>query len=353
MALAERGHEVHFITYAVPGRLNLYRPGVYYHEVTVPDYPLFEYPPYPLALASKMAEVSSREGLHLIHAHYAIPHAASALLARDMVKAPLKVVTTLHGTDITLVGRDPSFMPVTLYTIERSDAVTTVSRFLREEVCRTFTCDAPVDVIYNFIDPRDYERLNPAPIRAKFAPNGEKLLIHISNFRPVKRVRDVVEAFLNLRKQHPVRLVLVGAGPDLPLAQQMIHAAGADRELTLLGNIESVEEVIAACHLMLLPSDSESFGLAALEAMACGVPVISTDVGGVPEVIDHGVTGFLHPVGDVEGMTASATRLLTDEPFRFEMGKAAKEAAMERFPLGHIIDQYEMLYKRVVFGGSS
>ena len=348
MGLAERGHEVHFITYAVPGRLDLYRPGIFYHEVSVPDYPLFEYPPYSLALASKMAETAKRVGLDLIHAHYAIPHAASALLARDMTGGRLKVITTLHGTDITLVGRDPSFMPITLHSIEASDAVTAVSSFLKDEVCRTFTCDKPVEVIYNFIDPRDYANLNPEPVRSRFAPNGEKLLIHISNFRPVKRVQDVVDIFLNVRRKMPAKLLLVGSGPELILAEQAIHRAGADDDLIVLGLVESVARVLSACDLFLLPSATESFGLSALEAMACKVPVIASNVGGLPEVIEDGVTGRLLPVGDVGAMSQAALDLLGDDQARRKMGRAARQAALTRFDINIMLDRYEELYKWVI-----
>ena len=348
MGLAERGHEVHFITYAVPGRLQLSRPGIYYHEVTVPEYPLFEYPPYSLALASKMAEVARRENLDIIHAHYAIPHAASAILAREMTGRKFKVVTTLHGTDITLVGRDPSFMPVTKYFIEQSDVVTAVSKYLHDEVCRTFRCDVPIEIIPNFIDPRDFARLNPVPIRAKFAPNGEALLVHVSNFRPVKRVRDVVAVFLALHSLMPVRLILVGAGPELPNAEEIVRRGGAERDLILLGNNESVLEIVSACDLFLLPSDSESFGLAALEAMACGVPVIGTNAGGLPEVVETGVSGFLKSVGDVEGMADAAISLLQDRELYAKMSARAKETAMQKFPIGAHLDKYEEVYRRVM-----
>jgi N-acetyl-alpha-D-glucosaminyl L-malate synthase BshA len=351
MGLAERGHEVHFITYAVPGRLDLYRPGIYYHEVTVPDYPLFEYPPYSLALASKMAETASRVGLDLIHAHYAIPHAASALLARDMMNGRLKVVTTLHGTDITLVGRDPSFLPITRHSIEASDAVTAVSTFLKHEVCRTFTCDKAVEVIYNFIDPRDYTGLDSASVRSRFAQGDEKLLVHISNFRPVKRVLDVVDIFLRVRNEMPVKLLLIGAGPDLHLAEEAAHNAGAEDDLVVLGNLSSVAKVLMACDLLLLPSQTESFGLAALEAMACGVPVIATDVGGLPEVITNGETGYLCPVGDVNEMAGRALELLRDEGKRLAMGEKARRAALERFNIDMILDQYEGLYNWVLSNG--
>ncbi len=348
MGLAERGHEVHFITYAVPGRLKLSRPGIYYHEVTVPEYPLFEFPPYSLALASKMAEVALRQNLSIIHAHYAIPHAASAIMARDMTGGKFKVVTTLHGTDITLVGRDPSFMPVTKYSIEQSDMVTAVSKYLHGEVCKTFTCHVPVEVIPNFIDPRDFARLNPIPVRTKFAPNGEALLVHVSNFRPVKRVRDVVAVFLAIHHVMPVRLLLVGAGPDLAIAEQMAREGGAEDDLILLGNNESVLEIVSACDLFLLPSDSESFGLAALEAMACGVPVIGTNAGGLPEVVEEGVTGFLRPVGDVKGMVKAALKLLTHKELYKNMSAQAKETAMTKFTIGTLLDKYEEVYRRAL-----
>lgn len=350
MGLAERGHEVHFITYKVPGRLKLSRPGIYYHEVTVPEYPLFEYPPYSLALASKMAEVAHKQNLNIIHAHYAIPHAASAILAREMTGKNFKVVTTLHGTDITLVGRDPSFMPVTKYFIEQSDVVTAVSNYLRDEICQTFTCNSPVEVIHNFIDPRDFTRLNPGPVRAKFAPNGEALLVHVSNFRPVKRVGDVVGIFLNLHEKMPVRLILVGSGPDLAIAEEMVRRGGAEDDLILLGNSDAVLEIISACDILLLPSDSESFGLAALEAMACGVPVIGTKAGGLPEVVEEGVSGFLRPVGDVKGMVAAASKLLANRTLHKKISEQARETALEKFPINLLLDKYEEVYRRAVGG---
>ena len=348
MGLAERGHDVHFITYAVPGRLNVYRPGIYYHEVTVPDYPLFEYPPYSLALASKMSEIALREGLQVIHAHYAIPHAASALIAREIVgDRRLSVVTTLHGTDITLVGRDPSFLPVTRYSIEKSDAVTAVSAFLKDEICRTFTCEKEISVIHNFVDPRDFDNLETTDLRQRFAPAGEKLLVHVSNFRKVKRIQDVIGIFLGVREQIPTKLVLVGTGPELSQAENLARQGGADHDLVVLGNRERVLDIIAACDLFLLPSESESFGLAALEAMACGVPPIATNTGGVPEVIENGVTGFLLPVGDVSGMTQRAMELLLDEAARQRMGMNARSAAFGRFNLNRALDAYEEVYRRV------
>lgn len=348
MGLAERGHEVHFITYAVPGRLKLSRPGIYYHEVTVPEYPLFEYPPYSLALSSKMAEVAQKQKLNIIHAHYAIPHAASAVMAREMSGGSFKVVTTLHGTDITLVGKDPSFMPVTKFSIERSDMVTAVSKYLHDEVCRTFTCHVPVEIIPNFIDPRDFTRLNPVPIRNKFAPNGEALLVHVSNFRPVKRVRDVIAVFLALHEKIPVRLILVGAGPDLAIAEELVRRGGAEDDLIMLGNTDAVLEIVSACDIFLLPSDSESFGLAALEAMACGVPVIGTSAGGLPEVVEEGVSGFLRPVGDVKGMATAARKLLSNKALHKTIADQARGTALSKFSISALLDKYEDVYRRAL-----
>lgn len=351
MGLAERGHEVHFITYAVPGRLNVYQPGIYYHEVTVPEYPLFEYPQYSLALASKMAECATREGLDIIHAHYAIPHAASALMAKDMVNNnDLKVITTLHGTDITLVGSDPSFMPVTRHAILRSDAVSAVSIFLRDEICRIFTCDRDVNVIYNFVNPVDFEKIDQEHLKSNFAPNGEKLLVHVSNFRPVKRVRDVIDVFLRVRKKVKTRLILIGSGPDLPAAEVMAREAGADRDLIVLGNRETVNEIIATADILLLPSETESFGLAALEAMACGVPPVVSNVGGLPEVVENGVTGILVEVGDCETMADYVLDLFADEEKRSQMGEAAKRTAFGKFSINTALDTYEDLYRRVLSG---
>ncbi len=346
MGLAERGHEVHFISYAVPGRLDKFRSGIYYHKVSVPDYPLFEYAPYSLALASKMAEVAIGENLHLIHAHYAIPHAVSALLARDMVgNGSLKVITTLHGTDITLVGRDPSFLRMTKHAIERSDAVSAVSNFLKNEICRTFTCSKDVEMIYNFIDPRSCTNIDSERLHEAFSPNGEKLLVHVSNYRSVKRVRDVLEVFLQVRERMPAKLILLGAGPELSKVEKIAVERKAGNDLILLGNQERVEEVIAASDLMLLLSETESFGLAALEAMACQVPCITTDVGGLPEVIEHGVSGYLVSLGDVEAATEYAVELLLDDEKRVEMGRVGRERAFNKFGFEQALDAYESLYR--------
>jgi len=345
MGLAQRGHEVHFITYAQPGRLDTSRSGIFYHQVMVPDYPLFEYAPYSQALAGKIAACAIEQGIQLIHAHYAIPHAASAILARNLVGGNrLKVVTTLHGTDITLVGKDPSFLRLTRYAIEQSDEVSAVSAYLTREVCRTFTCDAQLRTIYNFIDPRRYDQPADESVRMRFAPAGEKLLIHVSNYRPVKRVDDVVEIFLRVVRKMPCRLILVGAGPDLTAAENRISRAGQRHNLILLGNIERVESVVSVSDLFLLPSENESFGLAALEAMACGVPVIATNAGGVPEVVSDGESGFLFPVGDVDGMAGKAVELLSDSELHSRIGRQARTQAFERFPMDLMLDHYERMY---------
>lgn len=344
MGLAERGHEVHFITYAVPGRLNVYKERIFFDQVSVPEYPLFEYPPYSLALASHIAECTERVGLDLIHAHYAIPHAASALMAREMVGSQLKVITTLHGTDITLVGRDASFMPVTRNAIEKSDAVTAVSMFLNDEVCCIFTCCRKIEVIYNSIDPRVYSGIDGERLRRRYAPGGEKLLVHVSNFRPVKRAMDVFDVFFRIHEKMPARLMLIGSGPDLNKMESMAVDKGVERDLVILGNLENVTDVVAAADIMLLPSQTESFGLAALEGMACCTPVIATDTGGLPEVIEHGVTGYLAPVGDTERMADYAIKLLRNTEALERMGKTAQSVAFERFNLESMLDRYEELY---------
>ncbi len=349
MALADRGHEVHFISYAIPGRLSVFRSGIHYHKVSVPEYPLFEYPPYSLALASHLSEASKRYKLDLIHAHYAIPHAASALLARDMTGGKLKVATTLHGTDVTLVGRDPSFMPITKHAIESSDAVSAVSVFLRDEVCCVLTCDKHIEVIYNFINPDYYRNLKYSHLRKLFAPNGEKLLVHVSNMRPIKRVQDVMEIFLKLRKRlkPPLKLLLVGQGPELPNLEKIAYKNDIEKDVIFLGNRETTAEIIAASDLFLLPSQTESFGLAALEAMASGTPPITTNVGGLPEVIRDAETGFLCDIGDLETMTERACGLLTDGGLYKKMAKAGKEWAFDRFDIGKVIREYEGFYEGV------
>ncbi len=348
MALAERGHEVHFITYRRPERLNLKQQRIFFHQVTVPDYPLFEYAPYSLALASRLAECVDGCKLDLIHAHYAIPHAASALLARSMASRRVKVVTTLHGTDITLVGRDPSFLPLTRYAVEQSDAVTAVSHFLRDEACSVFACAHQIQVIYNFIDIERYEKVTGAALRRKLAPNGERLLIHVSNFRPVKRVGDVYEVFRRIQERTAVKLLLVGQGPDLAGVLRRARADGQYDDVIHFHPRAFVEEIIAASDVLLLPSETESFGLAALEAMACGTPVVAADAGGLPELIEPGRSGYLCEVGDVEAMTGAVWNLLSDAELHQTIAEAGRRRAFERFGRGAAVDRYEKVYWEVM-----
>jgi N-acetyl-alpha-D-glucosaminyl L-malate synthase BshA len=353
IALADRGDEVHFISYALPSRLALPRPRVYFHEVVAPSYPLFVSPPYTLALATKMAEVASRAGLDLLHVHYALPHAISAILARDMSAMNtsarrLKVVTTLHGTDITIVGQDRSYLPITRYGIEQSDAVTAVSRYLQEVTAREFSVRRPVEVIPNFIDAQLYRPDGAsAYARSLFSP-GESVIAHISNFRPVKRIADVLAVFDRIRREVPARLLLIGDGPDRSKAERQAASGGFSDRTTFLGNVASIETILPVARLFLLPSDAESFGLAALEAMACGVPVIGTRAGGLPEVVEDGAEGYLRPVGDVDGMAEAALQLLKDPPKWEELSQRARRRAVEAFPTGAVVEKYRQLYARTL-----
>jgi N-acetyl-alpha-D-glucosaminyl L-malate synthase BshA len=350
MALAAQGDSVHVISYALPSRLSLLDPNLKYHEVVVPRYPLFEYPPYSLALATKMVEVTRHHGLDVLHVHYAVPNAVSAVLAREILRPqPLKVVTTLHGTDITLVGNDPSFLETTRYSIEKSDAVTAVSENLRQTTIEEFEIANPIDVVPNFIDPARYDEVRGSPGARRFARPGEKILVHISNFRPVKRLLDVVEIFLRVRREMPARLLMVGDGPDRAKVEQHCRAAECEA-VVFIGNLPVVEEVLVGADLFLLPSETESFGLAALEALACEVPVVATRVGGLPEVVRHGENGFLLPLGDVEGMAGAALELLGDEPRRRAFGVAGRRWAVERFAQDRVVAQYRAIYERVLAG---
>lgn len=354
LELAERGHEIHFISYAQPIRLTTPHPNIHFHEVEVSRYPLFDYPPYDLALATRMAEVSELYDLDLLHVHYAIPHSVSALLARQMLAAKprgrrLPFVTTLHGTDITLVGLDRSYLPITRFSIEQSDGVTAISKYLQERTIREFDVRNSIEVIYNFVNCDTYTRGdgNPA-LRAEYAPKGERLLVHLSNFRPVKRVTDVIEVFDRVRKQVPARLVMIGDGPDRSRAEWLAVQKGIHEDVLFLGKQEQVQEKLALTDIMLLPSELESFGLAALEAMACEVVPIATRVGGIPEVIEQGVSGYLADVGDVDAMANFAITLLQDEKALREMGKASRAAAKSRFCSSKIIPQYEAFYRLVL-----
>ena len=348
MALARRGHEIHFITYQQPFRLPSFLPRIYFHEVDVGRYPLFEYPPYDLALAVRMHEVVLAHKLDLLHVHYAIPHATSAWIAREMLqptRPDIRVLTTLHGTDITIVGQDPSFHAITKFSIEQSDGLTAVSRFLQRETVRAFGCTGcQIEVIPNFIDPELYDRSKyNASLREQFAP-GDRVLMHISNFRPVKRVRDVVRVFARVRREIPSVLVMVGDGPDRVHAEAEAREQGVEDRVFFLGKIETVAPLLSAADLFLLPSQSESFGLSALEALASGVPVVGTDAGGLPEVVRDGVSGALCPVGDTNAMGRAAVDILRDRNRWQEMSTFAARDARERFSLDDVVEQYEAFY---------
>jgi len=348
IALAARGHEVHFITYRQPFRLPSFLPRVFFHEVDVGRYPLFEYPPYDLALAVRMHEVVLTHDLDLLHCHYAIPHATSAWIAREMLRQQhrdVKVITTLHGTDITLVGQDPSFNPITKFSIEKSDRLTAVSEYLRKETYNAFGCDkCDVGVIYNFIDPDIYDRSKyPATLKEQFGKT-EPVLMHISNFRRVKRVRDVVQIFAKVNAEVPSKLVMVGDGPDRPEAEDEVRHLGLENSVFFLGKLDVVAPLLASADLFLLPTSSESFGLSALEALASGVPVIGTRAGGLPEVVRDGETGYLCEVGDVDGMSAAALSILTDPEKWRAMSELGASDARARFSLNEIVSQYEHLY---------
>jgi L-malate glycosyltransferase len=352
LELARRGHDIHFISYASPFRLRGFAERVTFHEVTQLNYPLFEQSsPYALALAVKQHEVAKREGLDLMHAHYAIPHAATAWLAKQMLEdedLSLKIVTTLHGTDITLVGQDPSFHTLTKFSIEKSDAVTAVSAYLREETYRAFGCgQCDVRVIPNFVSTADYHPATDDAFRRRLAPKGDRVLVHVSNFRPVKRVGDVVKIFAAVRSKIPATLVLVGDGPDRDVAEQDVDTLGLRRDVRFLGKVENVGDVLRSSDLFLLPSSTESFGLAALEAMACGVPVIASDAGGIPEVVEHGKTGYLAPPGDTATMAERALQLLQTPAEHARMKEAALLRALD-FAADNVVPRYEALYQEVL-----
>ena len=348
MALARRGHEIHFITYQQPFRLPSFLPRIYFHEVDVGRYPLFEYPPYDLALAVRMHEVVLAHKLDLLHVHYAIPHATSAWIAREMLaptRPDIRVLTTLHGTDITIVGQDPSFHAITKFSIEQSDGLTAVSRFLQRETVRAFGCtDCEIEVIPNFIDPQVYDRAKyKAALRDQVAAS-DRVLMHISNFRPVKRVRDVVRIFARVRQEIPSVLVMVGDGPDRVHAEAEARELGVDDRVFFLGKIEAVAPLLSAADLFLIPSQSESFGLSALEALASGVPVVGSATGGLPEVVRDGETGALCEVGDIDAMAAAAIDMLRDRDRWEEMSTLAARDARERFAMDDVVEQYESFY---------
>ncbi len=349
LELAARGHDIHFISYAVPFRMTAVSERLHFHEVEVMDYPLFEHAPYTLALASKMYNVVMNESLDLLHVHYAIPHSVSAYLARAML-LPRKVpfVTTLHGTDITLVGSDRSYLPITRFSIEQSDSVTAISQYLRQVTLEEFKIARPVEVIPNFVNCDVFMPGGGRDRRAEFAPKGEKIMVHLSNFRPVKRIPDVVEVFARVRREIPAKLLLIGDGPDRSVAEWMVREKGLAQDAIFLGKQTNVDDLLPAADVMLLPSDMESFGLAALEAMACGVPAVCSRVGGLTEVIKDGVEGYLVPVRDVEAMAARTLEILRDPACQESMGRAARLRAQTQFCSDKIIPRYEKLYQRVL-----
>ena len=349
LELAARGHEVHFISYAVPVRMTEASDRIHFHEVEMLNYPLFDHPPYTLALATQMYNVAVNESLDLLHVHYAIPHSVSAYLARAMLKpGKLPFVTTLHGTDITLVGMDRSYLPITRFSIEESDAVTAISEYLRQVTVREFEVQRPVEVISNFVNCEVFRPMDGRARRKEFATDREKIVVHLSNFRPVKRIPDVIEIFDLVRREVSAKLLLIGDGPERATAEWLVREKGLTQDVIFQGKQNQVQELLSFADVLLLPSDLESFGLAALEGMACGVPAVCSKVGGLPEVITDGVEGYLVPPRDVETMAARALEILTSPERHHQMSKAARQRALAQFCSTKIIPLYEKLYERVL-----
>jgi N-acetyl-alpha-D-glucosaminyl L-malate synthase BshA len=349
--LAARGHDVYFITYAPPIRMKTNDPRIHFHQAAVVSYPLFDHSPYTLSLAVKMLEVFESESLDILHVHYAIPHSVSALLARQMA-APrrLPFITTLHGTDITLVGNNPNFLPITRYSIEQSDGVTSISQYLHRRTLEEFAVKHPIEVIPNFVNCDLYcRKANPA-LRAEWAPDGQPILMHLSNFRPVKRILDAVEIFAIVREKMPAKLVMIGDGPDRAPAEALTRTRGIEKDVLFLGKQNDIREKLGQADLFLLPSQLESFGLAALEAMACEVPVVATNAGGVPEVVEHGVDGYLVEPGDVKLAAKYAIEILSQGDRGREMGKIARINARKKFCANDVIPMYERYYERILEG---
>jgi len=347
-ALADKGHSVHFITYQQPVRLNVFSANIYYHEVRVPTYPLFDYPPYEIALASTMVDVINHHNLDLLHVHYAIPHASAAYMAKQIVlKRGKKIpfITTLHGTDITLVGRDKTYEPVVTFSINESDAITAVSKNLREETYKSFEIKKEIEVIYNFVDVKRFSKKPIDAFRKVIAPQGEKILVHASNFRKVKRVDDVVKIFADVRKKIPAKLLMIGDGPERPAMEELVKDLRVQDDVRFVGKQEQIEEILLVSDLFLLPSEYESFGLAALEAMAASVPVISSNAGGLPEINIHGETGYTINVGDVATMSECAIESLSNEQLLSRMKNCAYKQA-QRFDIHNIVPKYENLYSK-------
>lgn len=343
--LAQKGHEIHFITSDVPARLDKLESNIFYHAVEVNQYAVFRYPPYDLTLASKMAEVAKRENLDLLHVHYAVPHAVCAYLAKEIVGDHLKIVTTLHGTDITVLGYDPTLVEMIRFGIEKSDKVTVVSDDLTRQTRELIETDKPIDTVYNFVDEDVYYKRDSMALREEFGISpDEKVLVHISNFRPVKRALDVVKVFAKVRKRIPSKLLLIGEGPDLTKARKMVKDKGLESDVLFLGNQKNVAEILSMCDLKLLLSEKESFGLVLLEAMACGVPAVGTDIGGIPEVIVDGDTGYICEVGDIEGITEKVLSLFDNPGLHEKMAKRSVERVRKMFHSRRILDQYERIY---------
>jgi N-acetyl-alpha-D-glucosaminyl L-malate synthase BshA len=347
-ALAARGHKVHFVSYSLPYRLTGFDENISFHEVSMMTYPLFEHPPYSLALAAKMAEVAEDEKLDLLHVHYAIPHATSAYLTKQMLGGRPKIVTTLHGTDITIVGDDESYFRVTRFSIDQSDGITAVSNFLKEETERRFQIQTPIEVIPNFVDTDRFARSHRHCEKGMFGARGKPIVMHISNFRPVKRIEDVVSTFALINAEIPAKLLMVGDGPQRSTALRMAEDLGVSPDTLFLGKQNDVAGLLSIADIFLLPSDKESFGLSALEAMSCQVPVIGTNAGGLPEVVEHGRTGWLAEVGDVEHMAEKGKQLLADSSLREEMGKNARQVVLEKFRQDKIVDIYERYYEKIL-----
>lgn len=349
-ALAQKGHQVHFITYQQPVRLNGFIPNIFYHEVQVPTYPLFDYPPYETALASTLVDVIKNNHLELLHVHYAIPHASAAYMAKKILEGQgihIPIITTLHGTDITLVGRDKTYAPVVAFSINQSDAITAVSKNLCEETYKTFKIEKQIEVIYNFVDVERFRRKPIDAFKKVIAPEGERILLHASNFRKIKRVQDVVQIFYEVRKEIPSKLLFVGDGPERVTAEELSRQLGICDEIRFVGKQEQMEDILAIADLFLLTSEYESFGLAALEAMAAGVPVISTNAGGLSEIMVQGVTGYMSDIGDIKDMSRNAIRILKgDEGLQQFKEKAAQQALT--FDIHNIVPIYEQLYDSVL-----
>lgn len=349
IALAKRGHQVHLVTYELPVRVDRFLENLYYHQVEISVYPLFKYPPYTLALAAKLAEVTKTWKLDLLHAHYAIPHAMCCYLANLMLgEGGPKIITTLHGTDVTLVGSDKSFYEITKFSMEASDGITCVSNYLKSEICEIFHICEKSKVIYNFIDTEKYKPNGCQEFKKKMAPNGEKIVMHVSNFRPLKRIRDVVDTFRLIRSGTPAKLLLVGEGPDVQLAQDLVSQYHLKDDVVFLGNQENIESVLPIGDLFLLPSEHESFGLAALEALSCGVPVIGTSHTGIPELVEEGKSGYTLPLGDTENMAKRGLELLSDPDKHKRFSEYGRKSVAERFDQEKIVKQYEEFYNEIL-----